>query len=147
MITDPANIPSGTRRPVLVALAPVRPTTVPGVLLAAARILATNGLWQGDYVPDPFDRKTSAAEMPHDRRPMSIVAAIRCAATGDPHRSSQIADIAIGYVALSLDPGVRSGDWFALEGAVQNWNDEPGRTADAAVALLELLATAPERAA
>lgn len=147
-ITLPTNLPSGDRRPILVALpAPARPTTVPAVLLAAARILQTNGLWQGDYLLDPCDREVSEAELPHRQRPMSVVAAIRCAATGTPHGTSQLADTAIGFVALSIDGGPVYGDIFSLEQHVDEWGDEPGRSADEAYALLEQLATAPERAA
>lgn len=147
-ITLPSNIPTGDRRTYAVILAPVpRPSTVPAVLLAAARIIQANGLWQHDYVVDPCDREISAEEVPHAMRPMSIVGAIRCAATGDPHRSSQPADMAVGFVALSLDGGPEYGDIFSLERHVEEWGDEVGRSTDDAVALLEQLATAPERAA
>ncbi|MER8233531.1 hypothetical protein [Streptomyces sp. NPDC094049] len=145
MITDPTNLPTGARRPVLVQLAPAaRPTTVPAVLLTAARIIAANGLHQGDYVPDPFDREMC---IPHALRPMSVLAAINCAATGDPHRTCQIGDTAIGFVALSIDGGPYWGDYRSLEAHVEEWNDRPGRTAAEAVALLELLASSSERAA
>lgn len=143
-ITLPTNFPSGDRRTIRVGFAPARPTTVPAVLLGAARILQVNGLWQGDYVPDVCDRVLS---IPHFLRPMNIVAALRCAATGDPHRSSQVADMAIGFVALSIDGGPYWRDFRSLEAHVDAWNDAAGRSADEAVALLEMLATAPERAA
>ncbi|KUH38424.1 MULTISPECIES: hypothetical protein [Streptomyces] len=146
-ITLPTNFPSGDRRPTRVAFTPPRPSTVPGVLLAAARVIQANGLWHGDYVPDPFDREISADEVPHTRRPMSVVAALKCAATGSPHGESQLADMAIGFVALSIDGGPAWGDIFSLERHVEDWGDAPGRSADDAVALLETLATAPERAA
>ncbi|MFF5972268.1 hypothetical protein ACFY7C_12185 [Streptomyces sp. NPDC012769] len=144
MITDPTNVPTGDRRPLLVLLPPPQPTTVPNVLLAAARLLQMNGFWQHDYLPDPFDR---TLKTPHASRPMSMVAAIRCAATGDPHRTSQLADTAIGFVALSIDGGPYDPNLLSLERHVDAWGDEPGRTVDEAVALLEQLATAPERAA
>ena len=143
-LTSPSNLPAGDRRPVLVLLASPRPTTIPAVLLAAARILQINGLWQGDFIPDPMDRTMTN---PHTARPMSIVAAIRCAVAGDPHRESQLADTAIGYVALSLDDEPPWTDMFSLRAHVDNWGDEPSRSADAAVALLERLATTSERAA
>ncbi|MFE6103228.1 hypothetical protein ACFVQ4_25170 [Streptomyces laurentii] len=149
-ISVPTNVPAGDRRPLRVVFSATtlaRPATVPAILLAAARILTANGLWQGDYVVDPCDREISPAEFPHDRRPMNIVAAIRCAATGDPHLCSQLADMTVGFVALSLDGGPVWTDVFSLEAHVDEWNDAPGRTAENAVALLELLATAPERAA
>ncbi|MFF9197295.1 hypothetical protein ACF09L_19015 [Streptomyces sp. NPDC014779] len=143
-LTVPTNVPSGDRRTIRVDFTPARPSTVPAVLLGAARILQANGLWQGDYVPDVRDREMC---VPHFLRPMSIVAAIRCAATGDPHKESQLADTAIGYVALSLDPAPKYGGIFDLEKIVEAWNDAAGRSADEAVALLEELATAPERVA
>ncbi|MFE1344968.1 hypothetical protein [Streptomyces sp. NPDC058757] len=143
-LTSPTNVPAGTRRPVLVLLAPPRPTTVPEVLLTAARILQVNGLWQGDYFPDAFSRTLTT---PHASRPLSIVAAIRCAVTGDPRRETQLADMATGYVALSLDQEPPAVTPWHLAIHVDNWGDVPGRSADDAVALLERLATAPERAA
>ncbi|MDV5145874.1 hypothetical protein R1T08_17080 [Streptomyces sp. SBC-4] len=143
-LTSPANLPAGTRRPVLVLLAPPRPTSVPAALLAAARILQANGLWQDDYFPDAFNRVLTT---PHASRPLSIVAAIRCAVAGDPRRETQLADMAIGYVALSLDDEPAWPNAFSLQAHVDNWGDEPGRTTDEAVALLERLATTSERAA
>ncbi|WP_282698059.1 hypothetical protein [Streptomyces sp. CC208A] len=144
MITDPTNVPTGDRRPVPVLLAPPRPTTVPAVLLAAARIIETNGFWASDWVEDAFDRRLTT---PHASRRMNLVGAIRCAVAGDPHRESQLADMAIGYVALSLGDGPAWTDAFSLRAHVDIWAEEPGRTAANAVALLEYLAAAPERAA
>lgn len=144
MITDPTNVPTGDRRPVLVLLAAPRPTTVPAALLAAARIIETNGFWATDWVEDAFDRRLTT---PHASRRMNIVGAIRCAVAGDPHRETQLADMTIGYVALSLDSDPFRTDTFGLRTLVDDWAEEPGRTAAEAVALLEYLATAPERAA
>ncbi|MFE6225426.1 hypothetical protein [Streptomyces sp. NPDC057854] len=141
-LTSPTNLPAGDRRPALVLLPTPRPTTVPAVLLAAARIIETNGWWPTDWVEDAFDRRLTT---PHASRRMNIVGAIRCAVSGDPHRESQLADTAIGYVALSLDPEWT--DAYSLRAHVDDWAQEPGRTAANAVALLEHLATAPERAA
>ncbi|MFE5895873.1 hypothetical protein ACFQ67_00330 [Streptomyces sp. NPDC056488] len=143
-ITHPANFPTGDRRTSLVLLPVRRPSTVPGVLLRAAQILQANGLWQGDYVPDPLDREVC---VPHFLRPMSVIAALNCAATGDPHRTSQVSDMAMGFVALSIDGGPYWTDFRSLEAHVEAWNDAEGRSADEAVALLELLATTSERAA
>ncbi|MFI1938365.1 hypothetical protein ACH44C_14455 [Streptomyces purpureus] len=143
-ITSPTNFPTGDRRAVAVDFTPARPTTVPTVLLGAARIIQANGLWHGDYVPDAFDREMC---LPHFLRPMSLVASIKCAASGDPHKDSQLADMAIGFLALSIDGGPYYGDLFSLEAHVEAWGDEPGRSGDEAVALLEQAATAPERAA
>ncbi|MFD8577213.1 hypothetical protein ACFV1H_18010 [Streptomyces virginiae] len=143
---SPTDLPHGSRRTVLVALPvrPTAPTTVEGTLLAAARLLLERGLWQGDYVPDVRDREMC---IPHCLRPMSIVAAVRCVVSGNPHRSTQLADRAIGFLALSIGEGPVWGDVFSLEAHVDAWNDASGRTVDEAVALLELAATAPERAA
>ncbi|MFJ3923079.1 hypothetical protein [Streptomyces sp. NPDC090022] len=143
---SPTDLPNGSRRTVLVAL-PVRrkaPTTVDGTLLAAARLLQVRGLWQGDYVPDAFDREMS---IPHTLRPMSIVAAIKCVVSGNPHRDSLMADMAIGVLAMAIDGGPAWTDLFSLERHVDDWGDADGRTTDEAVALLEWVATAPERAA
>ncbi|MFG2617751.1 hypothetical protein ACGFXC_08980 [Streptomyces sp. NPDC048507] len=143
---SPTDLPHGSRRTVLVALPtrPTAPTSVEGVLLTAARLLQERGLWQGDFVPDALDREMC---IPHCLRPMSIVAAIRCVISGNPHRTTQLADMAIGVLALSIDEGPLWGDMFSLELHVDAWNDVPGRTTDDAVALLESVATAPERAA
>ncbi len=143
-LTDPTNTPSGARHPLPVRFVMPRPTTVPAVLLAAARIVQANGLWQGDYVPDPLDREMC---VPHFLRPMSLVAAIKCAVSGDPRRDSQLADMAVGFLALSLEGGPEFGDIFSLEAHVEAWGDRPGRSGDDVVRVLELLATAPERAA
>ncbi|MGW9437768.1 DUF6197 family protein [Streptomyces sp. NPDC055607] len=143
-ITHPTNIPSGDRRTTLVLLPVRRPSTVPGVLLRAAQILQVNGLWQGDLVPDMRDREM---RIPHFLRPVSVVGALQCAATGSPHGESQVGDMAIGVVALGIGEGPEYGDFFSLRQHVEDWNDEAGRTADEAVALLELLATTSERAA
>ncbi|MEU9000481.1 hypothetical protein [Streptomyces sp. NPDC048551] len=145
--SSPTDLPHGSRRTVLVALPvrPTAPTTVEGVFLAAARLLQERGLWQGDYVPDVRDREM---RIPHCLRPMSIVAAIRCVVSGNPHRSSQLADTAMGVLALAIGDGPFYGDIFSLETHVDKWNDVPGRTTDDAVALLERVATSPtERAA
>jgi hypothetical protein len=142
VITEPTNLPAFGRRPVLVLLAPPRQTTVPAVLLAAARIIETNGFWATDWVEDAFDRRLTT---PHASRRMNLVGAIRCAVSGDPHRESQLADMAIGYASLSLAPEWT--DAYSLRTHLDNWAEMPGRSATEAVALLEMLATAPERAA
>ncbi|WP_405824223.1 hypothetical protein OG705_29170 [Streptomyces sp. NBC_00838] len=118
--TAPTNFPTGTRRTAQVVLPARRPDTVAGVFRAAARILASNGLYQGDYVPDRGDREMSATELPHSIRPMSIVAALKCAAAGDPHRDTALANEAIGVLALRLElngeVGPHYGDIFNLGG-------------------------------
>ncbi|MGY0067678.1 DUF6197 family protein [Streptomyces sp. QTS137] len=124
-----------------------RPTTVPGVFRAAARLIASNGLCKGDFVPDVFDREMC---VPHFLRPMSIVAALKCAVSGDPHRTSLLADEAIAVLALRLEvdgEGPLFGGVFDLEAHVDAWGDLESRTAESAVAVLEGAADANEVAA
>ena len=121
-----------------------RPTTVPGVYRAAARLLAKRGLYQGDFVPDVFDREMC---IPHALRPMSIVAALKCVTTDDPHRTSLLSDEAIAVLALRLEvdgEGPLFGGIFDLEAHVDAWGDVEGRTTEAAVAVLEAAADANE---
>jgi len=122
-----------------------RPTTLPGVYRAAARLLAANGLYQGgDFVPDTFDREMC---VPHFLRPMSIVAALKCATTDDPHRTSLLADEAIAVLALRLEvdgEGPLFGGIFDLEAHVDAWGDVESRTTESAVAVLEAAADACE---
>lgn len=121
-----------------------RPTTIPGVFRAAARLLAANGLFQGDFVPDVFDREMC---VPHFLRPMSIVAALKCAVSGDPHRTSLLADEAIATLALRLEvdgEGPLLGGIFDLEAHVDSWGDVEGRRTESAVAVLEAAADANE---
>ncbi|WP_406324406.1 hypothetical protein [Streptomyces niveus] len=139
--TAPTNFPSGDRRTARVALPTRRPSTVSTVFRAAARVLAHNGLYQGDYVPDVRDKEMC---VPHFLRPMSIVAAIRTAVTGDPHTESLLADEAVGVLALRLDDGPAYGDIFSLEAHVDGWGDLPDRTTESAVAVLYAAADAVE---
>ena len=142
LIISPTNFPAGDRpRPVRVTLPTRRPTSIPGVFRAAARVLATNGFYQGDYVPDFADREMC---IPHFLRPMSIVAAIKCATTGDPHTTSLLADEAIAVLALRLNGGPRYGDIFSLEDHVDEWGGLPGRTVESVIAVLEAAADAYE---
>lgn len=123
------------------------PTTVPAVFRAAARILAANGLYQGNYVPDTFDREMC---IPHFLRPMSIVAALKCAVSGDPHLTSRLADEAIAVLALRLrvdGEGPYYGGIFDLEAHIDAWGDLEGRTTESAIAVLEAAADASEVAA
>lgn len=124
-----------------------RPVTVPAVFRTAARILAANGLYQGNYVPDTFDREMC---IPHFLRPMSIVAALKCATTGDPHLTSLLADAAIEVLAMRLrvdGEGPYYGGIFDLEAHVDGWGDAEGRSTESAVAVLEAAAGASEVAA
>lgn len=124
-----------------------RPTTVPAVFRAAARLLAVNGHYQGDYCPDAFDR---VSKTPHSERPLSIVAAIRCVASphGDnPHRITELSEAAVRVLAYRLEvegepPWSDTPRW--LENHVDCWGDTPGRTTESAVAVLEAAADASE---
>ena len=121
-----------------------RPSTVSGVFRAAARLIASNGLYKGDFVPDAFDREMC---VPHFLRPMSIVAALKCATSGDPHRTSLLADEAIAVLAVRLEvdgEGPLFGGIFDLEAHVDAWGDVESRTTESAVAVLEGAADACE---
>ncbi|PVE04640.1 DUF6197 family protein [Streptomyces scopuliridis] len=122
-----------------------RPTTVSAVFRAAARVIAANGHYQGDFVPDVFDREMC---VPHFLRPMSIVAALKTAVTGDPHRTSLLADEAIAVLALRLEVngemGPFYGDIFSLEEHIAAWGDVPGRTVESVVAVLYAAGDAAE---
>ncbi|MFF1958023.1 hypothetical protein ACFVWX_13655 [Streptomyces sp. NPDC058220] len=121
-----------------------RPATVSATFRAAARLIAANGHWQGDFVPDVFDREMC---VPHFLRPMSIVAALKCATSGDPHTTSLLADESIAVLALRLEVGGEGPAWtdiFSLEEHIAAWGDVPGRTAESAVAVLEAAADANE---
>lgn len=123
------------------------PSSVSGVYRAAARLLAKRGLYQGDFVPDVFDREMC---IPHAFRPMSIVAALKCGTTGDPHLTSLLVDEAIALLALRLEvdgEGPLYGGIFDLEAHVDSWGDVEGRTTEIAVAVLEAAADANEVAA
>ncbi|MEE1735929.1 hypothetical protein PUR49_05290 [Streptomyces sp. BE147] len=140
----PTDVPAGHRRTVHVDVTVPRPTSVAALFRAAARVLAATGLYQGDYVPDPFDREMC---IPHALRPMSIVAALKCASTGDHRADSLLADEAIARLALRLGDGPAYGDIFSLEDHVDSWGDEPGRTTESACAVLYAAADAAEVAA
>ncbi|WP_327329880.1 hypothetical protein OG265_27045 [Streptomyces sp. NBC_01208] len=145
--TDPTNFPAGDRRPVLVALPTPRPTTVPAAFRAAARVLAANGLYQGgDYFPNAL----SDVRTPFASRPLSIVAALRCAVTGDPRAYSLLADEALMVLAFRLEvdgEGPQDHDLFGLEAHVDDWAETEGRTTESAVAVLYAAADASEQVA
>lgn len=143
--------PAARRTPVPLHQSPqARPTTIPAVFRAAARLLAANGLHQGDYCPDPFDRRSSS---PHSTRPLSIVAAIRCVASprGDnPHRETELSELAVkalaGRLEVNGEPAWKE-EPFWLESHIADWCDVAGRTTESAVAVLEAAADACEVAA
>lgn len=118
--------------------------TLPRTLRAAARILAANTLHKGDFVLDGFDR---ALRTPHATRPMSIVAALNCAVTGDPHRpaaESREAIAALAHRLIVRGEGPYAEDELALAFHVDSWGDVEGRTTESAVAVLEQAADACE---
>ncbi|MFF7610702.1 DUF6197 family protein [Streptomyces lavendulae] len=136
MIPQPTDLRLG-RTVRVVGIDPPRPTTVPAVLRAAARILRTTGLYQGEYVRDTFDRELTT---PHSQRPMSVVAALRCAVSGNPHTLDVLADRALSEVAMAIEEGPFWGDVVSLEAHVDRWSDAPDRTAEEAAALLDSVA-------
>lgn len=148
MYTKPTDLPTRDQHPVLVTRITIpRPATETGALRAAARLIARNGHYQNDLLPDPFDRVLTS---PHALRPMSIVAALRCAVSGDPHVESLLADSALTALAVRLvvdGEGPRRGDMHSLEAHVDAWGDAEGRTAECVVAVLEAAADASEVAA
>ncbi|MFH9610479.1 hypothetical protein [Streptomyces sp. NPDC017448] len=137
----PTDLPAGHRRTVHVDVTIPRPTTLPATYRAAARILAANGLHQGDYFPNAL----SDIRTPYTSRPLSISAALRCAVEGDPRSYSLLADEALAVLALRLEvdgEGPEYGDIFALESHVDGWADVEGRTTECAVAVLYAAADA-----
>ncbi len=138
----PTDLPAGHRRTVHVDVSIPRPTTVAATFRAAARLLAANGLYQGgDYFPNALSDTTT----PYAERPLSIVAALRCAVTGDPRAYSLLADEALMVLGdrLVVD-GERAEyiDLFGLEDHVDDWADVEGRTTECAVAVLYAAADA-----
>lgn len=124
-----------------------RPTTLPAVFRAAARLVVANGHHQGDFCPDPFDRESKS---PHALRPLSIVAAIRCVVSGSPHRETPLAEAAVKVLAGRLEvdgEGAWNDEPFWLELHVANWGDVEGRSLESVVAVLEAAADASEVAA
>ncbi|MGW5736957.1 MULTISPECIES: DUF6197 family protein [Streptomyces] len=149
MTTQPTGLPYTGGRPVPVTgiTIPRRPTTIREVERAAARILSANGLHQAELIPDTFNRELTT---PHDQRPMSIVAALNCAVSGDPHLPTDLSKAAIAQLALRLvvnGRGPYSLDELALAFHVDSWGDAPGRTTESAVAVLEAAADACEAVA
>jgi hypothetical protein len=111
--------------------------SLPRIFRGAARILAVNSLHQGDFVKDALDRRLTT---PHTERPMSIVAALHCAVTGDPHRPAAESRGAVRVLAHRLivrGEGPYGEDERALAAHVDEWGDEVSRTTESAVAVLE----------
>ncbi|MFI8535447.1 hypothetical protein ACIGMX_35020 [Streptomyces aquilus] len=124
-----------------------RATTLPQVFRFAARRLVQNGFHQGDLLPDPFDRELTSL---HIERPMSIVAAIRTAANGNPHIESPFSELAIRVLAYRLfvdEEGPLGDTRLTLALHVDDWGDQQGRTLESAVCVLEAAADASEASA
>lgn len=136
----PTEVDSARRDAVVLEL--TRATTLPQVYRTAARLIVCNGHHQGDYVPDPFDRRLTTL---HIERPMSIVAAIRAAANGNPHIESPLSEGAVKVLAHRLTVNGEppfSDEPFLLECHVAEWGDVEGRTGESVVAVLEAAADA-----
>ena len=122
----------------------VRASTLPQVFRFAGRLLVRNGFHQGDYLPDAFDRTLTSL---HIERPMSIVAAVRTVANGNPHVDSPFSALAVRVLAgrLLVDGEPPFGDSrLALETHVDGWGDVEGRSLESVVAVLEAAADASE---
>ncbi len=120
------------------------PTSRAGVLARAALIIAHQGLHHGDFIPDPFDRRSST---PHYLRPMSAVGAINCAVSGDPRIPSNLSWAAIrllGRMVLVHGDQAADNSIEVLERHVDAWSDasSPGEV----VTMLRLLAGRTETA-
>lgn len=137
------SLPAYGRRPVPVTVSMPRPKTVAAVFRGAARLLAAYGLNRGDYVLDPFDRELRS---PHRNRPMSIVAALRCTVTGDPHRRTPLSELAVSVLASRLEvDGLHAPEDPTLrEIHVDDWGDVEGRTVESVCAVLYAAADAVE---
>lgn len=135
--------PTAPPIPVVLPKPPLpRRSPLSAVFRKAARLIAANGHFQGDYCPDVFDRRLMT---PHAERPLSVVAAIRCAATGSPHRYDSLSEGAIEALAYRLEvegepPWSDAPRW--LVNHVDCWGDTPGRTTESVVAVLESAADA-----
>ncbi|MFD9868517.1 hypothetical protein ACFXI8_27115 [Streptomyces niveus] len=108
-----------------------------------ARISASNGLYQGDYVPDALSDKLT----PYATRPLSIVAAIRWAVAGNPRVVSPLAEEALLVLAKRLEvagDGPFRGAVSMVEFHVDGWGDAPGRTTESTAAVLYADADAAE---
>lgn len=144
-LPSPTDLPAGHRRTIAVTgITTPRPTTVASTFRAAARVMATNTLHQGDLVADAFDHTLTT---PHATRPMCATGAIRTAVSGDPHVESQLADDAIRYLADRLlvgGGGPYGADRMAYEFHLAAWCDVEGRTTESVCAVLAAAADAAE---
>jgi hypothetical protein len=114
-----------------------QPTDRHGVLARAAQIIQAQGLNHGDFVLDPFNRRSTTS---HRTRPMSVVGAIQCAVSGDPRTPSNLAWDAIITLSrvVQVDGQVAwSGSIEDRERHVEAWSDSV--SADYAVEMLLLV--------
>lgn len=138
----PTEVDSARRDAPVLTL--VRASTLPQTFRFAARLLVENGFHQGDLLPDPFDRTLTSL---HINRPMSIVAAVRTVANGNPHVASPFSELAVRVLAhrLTVDgEGPFGESRLALSAHVDSWGDVEGRTVESVVAVLEAAADANE---
>lgn len=115
-----------------------KPSGLPDVFRRAAYIIQGNGHHQGDYVPDPFNKFLTT---PRESRPMSIDAALFCAADAKGRMvESELALAAIRFVAgRVLVDG--EGPWDPARDVdcqihVSAWGDVAGRSVAEVVGLL-----------
>jgi hypothetical protein len=128
-------------RSTLASLAPV--------FREAARIITVNGHHQGDYLPDPFNRREPVFR-PYAERPLSIVAALWCAETGSPRRVGPLSTAAIRFLAGRVKVDGEPAFWrddLSQESHVASWGDVPSRTVAEVVNELQLAADGAEFAA
>ncbi|MFD5058213.1 hypothetical protein [Streptomyces sp. NPDC058394] len=139
----PTDLPAGHRRTVHVDIEIPRPTTEAGTFRSAARLIVANGHHQGDFCPDPFNRSGAT---PHSSRPLSIVAALRCVASGgNPHVVTDLSERAVKTLAARLEVDGEpawNAEPYWLEIHVAAWGDVEGRTVESVVAVLEAAADA-----
>ncbi len=115
----------------------MKPTDRHAVLARAARIIENNGIHHGDYVADPFNRRTTT---PHHQRPMSVVGALNCAVSGDPRIPSNLSWEALRTVARVVRVQGEPAWSESIEDQerhVEEWSDS--QSAEYAVDMLWLL--------
>ena len=100
--------------------------TAAEVLRDAKGVLERNGWLQGHY----FDDRQFRAGTPAEACRVCLYGALNLAAGNGPHRPLEAAHPVMLAVYAVIDA---SGDWDGVGG----WNDEPGRTVDEVLALLD----------
>ncbi|NUP24146.1 MAG: hypothetical protein HOZ81_50440 [Streptomyces sp.] len=115
----------------------MQPTDHHKVLARAAQILEHNGIFHGDFIPDPFNRRMT---IPDHLRPMSVRAALNCAVTGDPRLPSNASWAALRVLARTVlvkNEPAWSDSIEDAERHVDRWSDSV--PAEYAVHMLRLL--------